>query len=663
MDKKKKTLFTGLIGILWLLAVMLAYAYTHKPFSPEQVFLLLKASWQLVLPAMIISLSGGIGTKIFPKREGISALALLAIQSALGLGVLGLIILLMGATIGFSSLYFAILLLASGIIFRTDIKHWWHLWGALSKIWKDSKKFDKVLAVGIGFILATTLATALAPPIKFDALVYHLTLPKVYLLEGRINYVPELIFWGMPQQVEMLYTFAMALAGAEAAAVLGWAFGVLTLTGLLGYLADRFSPRAAWVALASLLAGGTLSASLSWAYLEWSLMLYGLSIFILLEYWLADRERSILRVAALLAGFMVGIKYTAGVFPVAVLPIIFLANRGRGIKSTLRDVFTFGGIALLTFSPWLLKNFLATGNPVYPLLFPSGEMNSHRLLLLQNRVPWGDLRDFFLLPWRATIWGMEGKIGYAADIGSLLLGLSVFSWLGWKDHSDAQRRLLKTAMIITLTGLFIWAAAGRVSPLLMQSRLYFFILPVWAILAGIGFERFSRIQVAGIRFGRVAAALVLLTFGFNFFAKTTAFVSNNPVDLLLGTRTSVSYREQALGEYDRAISALPADARVLMLWETRAFACIPLCEPDEVIDRWRVDLHTYGNPDALLEAWRIAGYTHLLYNKLGADFVREEVTTYSPDEWRALDMMLSQVLLLEDFSNIYQLYDLESQTR
>ena len=100
-----------------------------------------------------------------------------------------------------------------------------------------------------------------------------------------------------------------------------------------------------------------------------------------------------------------------------------------------------------------------------------------------------------------------------------------------------------------------------------------------------------------------------------------------------------------------------------MLWETRCFACIPLCEPDEVIDRWRVDLHTYGNPGALLEAWRMEGYTHLLYNKLGADFIREEVTTYSPDEWRALDIMLSQVPLLEDFSDIYQLYDLESQTR
>ncbi|RLD04463.1 MAG: hypothetical protein DRI32_05600 [Chloroflexi bacterium] len=661
MDDKKKTLFLGLAETLWLLAVMLGYAYTHKPFSPQQIFLLLKAFWQIAAAVLILSLGGSIGTKLFPKREGISPLALLTLQAALGLGILGLVILLMGYTIGFSTLYFALFLLIFGILFRVEILHWWRLWGAFKDILAKSQKFDKLLAVGIGIILAMTLITALAPPLKFDALVYHLTLPKIYLLEGGINYTPDLIFWGMPQEIEMLNTFAMALAGAESAAVLGWGLGVLTLIGLLGFLAEHFSPRTAWVALAALLSGGTLSTSLSWAYVEWATMLYGLGIFIFLDLWSLRREKKFLWMAGILAGFALGTKYTAGILLVSALPIIFLANRGRGVKSTLRDIFTFGGIALLAFSPWLLKNLLATGNPVYPLLFPSGEMNIYRLSLHQEHPAWGNWRDFFLLPWRATVWGVEGKIGYSADIGALLLGLSAFSWIEWKERDEDQKRILQITSAILLTGFLIWAGVGRVSLLLLQSRLYFFILPIWAILAGVGFENFSKLQSAGIRFGRIAAAVILLSFGFNLFSTGANFAGSNVMKVLFGVQTPLLYREQILGKYESAMSsilALPSDSRVIMLWETRGFSCSPKCEPDEVIDRWYTDLLIYGDYQSVLNAWREKGYTHLLLNKEGADFVRNNPLEHTPINWDALDALLLNVAPLENIDGAYQLYDL-----
>ena len=661
-DKEKKMLLTGMVGILWFLAVLLAYAYTHKPFTPEQVFVLAKIFWQLLVSAMIISLGGGIGARIFPREKGLSSLALLIIQSALGLGVLSLFILLMGYTIGFSTLYFAILLLILGIFFRRYIWRWWQLWAALGDIWGESKKFDKVLAVGIGFILATMLAKSLAPPLKFDALVYHLSLPKIYLLEGRINYVPELMFWGMPQLAEILYTFAMALAGVESAVVLGWAFGALTLTGLLGYLAERFSPRAAWVALASLLAGGTLSASLSWAYIGWASMFYGISFFILLDLWILRREKKYLWLAAILLGFAVGTKYTAAILAGAALPVIFLANRGRGVKFALRDVLTLAGIALLVFSPWLIKNFLATGNPIYPMLFPSGAMDAYRLHLYQGDAAWGSWIDFVLLPWQATIWGVEGKVGYSAEIGSLLLALSAFSWLGWKKRSDAQKESLRTIFLMVVTGFLIWAFAGRTSRLLVQSRLYFSLFPLWAILAGVGFESFSKIRVAGVRFGRIASALVLLAFGFNIFVTGVNFIRLRVTETLIGAQTRADYSERVLGAYETAMSALeelPADSQIIMLWETRGLACIQHCEPDETIDRWYADLRIYGSSESVLDAWRAAGYTHLLYNEHGANFIYEHDAAYSAADWFALEEFLAELVLLERFDSSYQLFSLE----
>ncbi len=666
MDAKaKKNLLLGLGGMLWFLAVLLGYAYTHKPFTSEQIVVLARAFWQLFIGFTIVALTGALGGRLFPAiRREFSPLVALSLQSALGMGVLGLVVFLLGVSVGFSSALFWGLWLALGIFLWKDLLHWRRAWRALPEIWKKSGGFEKTLAGGVLFILFVTLAKSLAPPLAFDSLVYHLTLPKIYLLEGRINYVPELIYWGMPQQLEMGGVFAMALGGVEAMVVFSWAFGALTLVGLLGYLNERFSPRAAWVALASLLAGQTLSDSLSWAYVEWPVMLYGFGVFVLLDLWTSRRERNLLWMAALLAGFAIGMKYTAGILVLAALPVIFLANRGRGVKSALRDSFSFAGIALLAVSPWLIKNLLATGNPVYPMLYPSGAMDVYRLHLYQGDAAWGDWRDLIFLPWRATIWGLEGKVGYSAEIGPLLLALSSLVWLGWRDRSDAQKESLRTAFFITFTGLALWAFAGRASRLLLQSRLYFAIFPAWAILAGAGFESFSRLRAGGVRFGRIASALALLAFGFNLFVTGVNFTRLRVAAALLGEQTPVSYRERALGKYETAMSALAEldnDSRVLMLWETRGLACVPLCEPDETIDRWYADLRIHGSPDAVLDAWSAAGYTHLLYNKLGADFIREDDLTYTAADWDALDAALAQLEIFADFDGDYQIFLLEPQ--
>ncbi len=662
--KKRKKIFLGLGGILWFLAVLLGYAYTHKPFSPEEVFVLARAFWQLFVGFSLVSLAGALGNKLFPAiQQEFSPLVALTLQSALGMGILGLFVFLVGVSVGFSTIFFAAFFLIFGIFLRKELFVWWRAWRALVPLWQKSTKFEKVLGWGILFILFVTLGKSLAPPLAFDSLVYHLTLPKIYLLEGRINYLPELIFWGMPQQQEMGQTFAMALGGTEAAIVFSWALGSLTLVGLLGYLSEKFSTQVAWITLVSLLAGQTISDTLSWGYVEWTAMLYGFCVFVLWDLWRLRREDKFLWLSALLVGFAMGTKYTTGILLVAALPIIFLTKRGYGLKSVLRDISVFIGIALLIFSPWLFKNLLATGNPVYPLLFPSGAMDIHRLALYQGDPAWGDWRDTVFLPWQATIWGINGKVGYSAEIGSLMLALSPLAWIGWKERSEDQKKSLETALIITLVGFLLWALAGRTSRLLIQTRLYFVLFPTWAILAGVGFESFSKISAGGVRFGRIASALVLLAFGFNLFVMGVNFTKLRVIETLIGAQTPVSYRERALGTYESAMSAiaeLPEASKVLMLWETRSLACVPKCEPDEVIDRWYADLRNYGSPEAVLDIWREARYTHLLFYEHGADFIREDDPAYTDADWVALEQFLTQLKLEKDFSSVYKLYSLRS---
>ncbi len=178
-DNKKTThaLTIGLAATLWLIIVMVGFYYTHKPFRTELLISTLTILWRLVVAGMIISFSGGIGTWIFSRKCSNPPLVSIALYAALGSGVLGLVILLMGMTIGFRPICFVFLFFTIGVVFRKFVLIWLRQWKNL-KSYFGTSRFNNILAFGCGLTLLWTLVLALVPPLHFDALTYHLALPQ-----------------------------------------------------------------------------------------------------------------------------------------------------------------------------------------------------------------------------------------------------------------------------------------------------------------------------------------------------------------------------------------------------------------------------------------------------------------------------------------------------
>lgn len=655
---RSKNLLAAAAILLWIAIGLAIYYAFHRPFNPEFALLALDAGRDLLITAALFALGGALGARLLPILPA-PPLARLAARAAAGLGVLALLYLLVGSTLGTSSLLAWALWLGLAIWLRANFSIWWADASDLLKLWVRSGKLGRTIAALCAFLFNAALLVALAPPLQFDALVYHLSLPKIYLEQGRIGYVPELMTWGFPQLAHMLITWAGAM-GAQRGALVAWGTGLLAVVGLVGHLAARLGPRRGWVGAAALLCGSSLATALASAYVDWPAILMAWAMILMLELPTANRARDDrwLIWAGIFCGLAFGAKYTAGLLaPLGAIAILWARRDWRGAAKFLSAAFL---VAL----PWLVRNALATSNPFYPLLFPGGEMDAIRLGYFQGFAAQGNWLDAMLLPLRATWLGVEGgrignAPGYETSLGPLLLGLGVLA--AWPSGEKQARSLKRLAGIIAIGGLVFWATAGRLTGHLIRSHLYFFLFPSFAILAAFGFANGERIKVGGLRVGRILGAVVCLALGLNALQSAINLVNDGALQYWSGTLSEENYLEANLGLYESVMQSLPTEThseRTVMLWETRGYACLPACEPDEVIDRWPHDLAIYRTPENVLDAWRAQGFEYVLYYKLGAQFVHDDPEHYHAFDIDQVNQVLGTLRLVRNYNDAYLLYSL-----
>jgi len=677
MNKLKGLYFGAGITIFlaWLLLVSLAYVYTHKAISPEMLLAVVKNAWILALAVLLLGLCGGLGREILRlvsrphpaplhTGEGTGGTSLSSgpfLALAIGLGVFSLLVLLASVFVAANGWVFGLLTLALLAWLWRQVVEFWRQVGNTWRGFAPAQGTEKAMAFFAAVIFFLNVSVALAPPLAFDALVYHLTLPLRYLQQGQITYIPDIMFWGMPQLAEMHYLFMLALGGESGPAVLGWLLGGLTLLALGDYLRQKFDRLAAWFAIAALLSGFTLSRMLGAAYLEWFLFFYALVWWQLLEkIYAGTGGRGDVLWFGVVAGLTLSLKYTAGVL-VLLGGLALLFRPGGDWRRNFSQTFLFGALATLISLPWWLKNFVFTGNPFYPLLFPAGAMDTIRYDFYHNIASSLTWSQAVGLPWYVTIWGVDGKVGPSASIGPLLLAFWPLAYLGWPGWTASQRRCLLLATFTLLGGFVLWVLAAFQNGLLVQTRLFVVLFPVWAVLAAAGFAYAIQVKVASIRLGRIALAIVLLFSSFNLFETLSEVLPKRSLEHNFGLLGHDDYLARNLGDLYIAsgtVRQLPPGSKAVMLWETRGFYCAPVCDPDEVIDRWYHEARLHATAAEIQATWLEQGYTHMLIWESGFEFVRDfDNAKFNQHDWFLLSE-LRETLGLGQQIGSYTLYPL-----
>jgi hypothetical protein len=321
---------------------------------------------------------------------------------------------------------------------------------------------------------------AMLPTIDFDAIEYHLQGPKEYFQAGQIAFLPHNVYTSMPFGVEMLHLLGMVLLndwwwGALVGQLLVARFAPAT-AAMIALTARRGgSPRAAWVAALVYLTTPWVYRLAVIPYVEGPLCYYHAAlVWATLHAGAAEFDRLRVRlwgVVGLLAGGAMACKYPALVSAVAPFGLLALVEAVR--RRSVRVALAFGLGCILVTTPWLAKNVIDTGNPVYPLAY---------------RVFGGPHWD----PAREAKWS---RAHGPRPVSAPALAESVVDVAGRSDwQSPLYIALAPLALIRPGSRRLAWALWGYVAYLFLTwwllthrlDRFWLPLLPALAVLAGLG---------------------------------------------------------------------------------------------------------------------------------------------------------------------------------
>lgn len=214
------------------------------------------------------------------------------------------------------------------------------------------------------------LIGALGPELSFDALWYHLTLPKIFLQEHKIFYVPGglLYYSAMPKLTEMLYAAALSVQGEILAKIIHLIFGLLTVICLYLYSIKRFGKKIALIASVIFYSNLVVGWQSTTAYIDLSRTFYEFLAFLAFVKFAKNKRRAWLIASAFMLGFAISTKILAAGSIILFLVLIFLLEKNKKeVLNIFKNILLFLIFCIVPVVPWLLFSYFQTGNPLYPL--------------------------------------------------------------------------------------------------------------------------------------------------------------------------------------------------------------------------------------------------------------------------------------------------------
>ncbi len=378
----------------------------------------------------------------------------------------------------------------------------------------------EILGLVGAIILLSVFSTffwALAPSIRYDAATYHLAAPAIYIQNHAIVEIPESYQTYWAHYVETLYTFTLLLRNGPLPSLLHFCMFLLS-TGLTFAIGARVSGRR--TALLGMLLFVTLPIlgfEAGTAYIDLFVTFFVGAFFLSFLIWQQTEAPGFLFISGILAGIAIGSKLNSLpiIIPVLVWITIRVFRKNRFSQKAFFSLLLVFMPVLILWLPWLVRDYLWTGNPIFPTynsIFHSAKWFETDLFALRS-VGAGWLPYFLKFPWDMLV---NSQFYYHEAPGGMFAALPVLflPWLyAW--HPTIPPHVRKNASALFLSSLlaivFLVSSAGG-------GRYFMPLFPVWAILAALNLETVIKI-CSNVQQKRLLSG-TLLVLGLTYFFST-----------------------------------------------------------------------------------------------------------------------------------------------
>jgi len=497
---------------------------------------------------------------------------------------------------------------------------------------------------------------ALTPPISKDGLIYHLVGPKLFIQNRGIRFISGNFYTNFPFTIEMLFTMGMLLKGPILAKLIHCSFGLLTLGIIFQWTAQKASPSTGLFAAAIFYTLPLVAKLSTWAYIDLGLAFFITTMIIALLDWAESHHKGFLLLSGLFAGLAMGTKYTGIVMVLIIMlgAILFLRrqNKAEDLGISVFRVFFVGAVVAL---PWYLKNWILTGNPVYPFLYSlfggrewSEEMARLYALFLSFIGSGPGILDYLKIPWDICFLGGEGRPDFDGYIGPIFLLVPLLSMVARPKGVAIRIMLFFSLVYFVLWGIVI-----------QQLR---FLVPIFPVLAMVLALLIHKNAKAWIGARLCILFFCVFTFAMNAYFYVDHFRRMAPHHYIAGLQSADQFLSSHLPSY-QAITYinhhLTDRDKVLFVFLrnglyycNRPYVYDPVFEANTFMDMIKAS----ASARAALALFRQNGITHILINE---NYVGPIASLLGDREGARLFDLMALLPLEGRFQNywLYRLHD------
>jgi len=488
---------------------------------------------------------------------------------------------------------------------------------------------NRLCLILLAISLTVCMLLVLTPEVGKDALTYHLGVPKMFLEHHGIYFIPGNVFASYPFFSEMLYTWALSISGEVTAKGLHFTIALLILFSMWKF-GRRYFPDDRFTLL-SLLIFFTIPSvfqNAHVAYCDLTLAFYTFVAAYAFINWVHMKETLWIILCGVFCGIAMSVKFAGLYLPLSGCVGILWGCRHHRIP-TRKAVHLFSLYILFTFiagAPFYLKNWIMTGNPLYPLFYNifggkgwSEDQARYYTFFIKNLGMGRDLIDYILLPWNLSFHARVDSPIFDGLIGPVFILVLPFAITIRKTPVE-----IKIVWAYCLMAFLFWASSAQ------QIR---YLIPLFPFLALMVSHTFSHYRDNKIIF-TLLTIFIASGLAFNAYHIINDFKRIKPIGIFMGDEDKHAFLSRLIPSYEmlRHINTrLPENSYILTIYMKHpSYLFNRPFYSDSMFESYTIEtiLNRSKTPEDVRIALKERGFTHILYD---ISYVIGETATLSEE--------------------------------